>query len=372
MSDNRKLKPSPPPALPMRLALGLGALVTLAHLWMLSGLSTQLRLQLGLQAQPAAPPPAKFSTRRIDPAPQAARPPATAAAPAPARAQPPRLQAPLQASGPAPAQTMAHSQPEEPPQAVETSPHPAAPAAPAAAEPHAEPAPALAQAAAPPPPPAAQAPRLQVPGSVRLKYELSGHARGFPYSANAQITWHQDGRHYDAQLELSGLLLMSPRTSSSVGEIGPLGVVPRRFSDKMRGEQATHFQPEQGRIVFSNNAPEAPWQAGVQDRLSVFFQLASLLAGDPARFVPGAQVHLPAAASREVDSWTFTVTGTPTLTLPAGVQATVALRRESRRPHDQAIDIWFAPALDYLPVRIRIVQGNGDVLDQKLSALQPL
>jgi len=219
-------------------------------------------------------------------------------------------------------------------------------------------------------PPSSDTPKLQLPGSVRLKYELSGQSRGLNYSANAQLSWHNESQRYEARLLISGLLILTPRLSVSVGELGPQGVEPRRFSDKARSEQATHFQPERGRIVFSNNAPEVPWQTGVQDRLSLFFQLAGMLAGDPERYVAGTQVRVPTAGSREVDTWTFTVTGTPTLVLPSGEQATVALRREARRAYDQTIEIWFAPNLGHLPVRMRITQGNGDVLDQKLASVQ--
>ena len=242
-------------------------------------------------------------------------------------------------------------------------PTPSPPAAPQA--------PVLAQADGVQTPPPSDSPKLQLPGSVRLQYELSGQSRGLNYSANALLTWHNEVTRYEARLLISGLLLLTPRLSISAGELGPQGVAPRRFSDKARSEQATHFQPERGRIVFSNNAPEAPWQPGVQDRLSLFFQLAGMLAGEPKRYGPGTQVRVPTTGTREVDTWTFTVTGTPTLTLPSGEQATVALRREPRRAYDQTIEIWLAPHLGFVPVRMRITQGNGDVLDQKLASLQP-
>ena len=242
-------------------------------------------------------------------------------------------------------------------------PTPSPPAAPQA--------PVLAQADGVQTPPPSDSPKLQLPGSVRLQYELSGQSRGLNYSANALLTWHNEVTRYEARLLISGLLILTPRLSISAGELGPQGVAPRRFSDKARSEQATHFQPERGRIVFSNNAPEAPWQPGVQDRLSLFFQLAGMLAGEPERYGPGTQVRVPTTGTREVDTWTFTVTGTPTLTLPSGEQATVALRREPRRAYDQTIEIWLAPHLGFLPVRMRITQGTGDVLDQKLASLQP-
>lgn len=361
-----KLKPSgrPPRPLPPRLALGLGAAVTAVHLWLLGSAMPPL----GVEAQPAPPAPLQFSTRRIDPAPPvaarpAAPPPRPALRPARPGAAVPAA-APTQQEGPASAPAPASVAVAEPQQAAAEA-VPAEAAAEAAAE-------APADTPAVPPPPVAQAAAPQLPQSVRLRYELSGQTRGLSYAAQGQLTWQHDGQRYEARMVVNGLLLLRPRTMTSTGELGPLGVVPRRFSDHARTEQATHFQPERGRIVFSSNAPEAPWQPGAQDRLSLFFQLAGLLAADPALHAKGTQIQVLTAGTREADTWTFTVTGTPMLALPAGEQATVALRREPRRDYDQTIELWFAPALGHLPVRIRITQGNGDVLDQRLAAVEPM
>lgn len=388
MIDNRKLKPSgPPPPLSPRLALGLGTAVAVVHLWLLASAP----LQLGLDAAAPGPATLQLSTRQIEA-------PAPAPAPAPATPRPlasrPTVRLPAgqelaQTAAPPEAAPAAPAPAPEPAQAPVTTPEPAvasmptteaAQAAPlpeqpkapdAAPAPAPDPAPALAQAAPEPPLPQ-QSASLKVPGSVRLQYALSGQARGFQYSADGLMTWQQDGQRYQARMVISAFLLLNPRIMTSAGELGPLGVSPRRFSDKARTEQATHFQPEQGRILFSSNAPEVPWRPGAQDRLSIFFQLAGMLAAEPARFVPGTQVQILTAGTREADTWTFTVVGTPTLALPAGEQATIALKREPRREFDQTIEIWFAPALGYLPVRIRLSQANGDVVDQKLASVQPL
>lgn len=358
MNANRKLKPSgtPPRPLSPALALGLGAVVLLAHLWLLASAP----LPLGVQASETAP--LRFSTRRIEPAPPASAPPAkTAARPAAAAAATPISAAATEAATVASA-TAAGSP-------VEATPSPQA----SHSEPVTAPAPDRVAAVHPPAeahtPPAQAAPHPQLPGSARLRYELSGQSRGFHYSADGELDWQQDSQRYEARMVISGLLMLRPRVMTSVGELGEQGLVPRRYSDKLRSEQATHFQPERGRIVFSSNAPEAAWQSGTQDRVSMFFQLAGLLAAEPGRYKAGAQLQLPTAGSREVETWTFTVTGTPTLALPIGEQPTLALRREPRQPHDQTIEIWFAPALGYLPARIRITQGNGDVIDQKLAAV---
>jgi hypothetical protein len=33
--------------------------------------------------------------------------------------------------------------------------------------------------------------------------------------------------------------------------------------------------------------------------------------------------------------------------------------------------VWFAPALGYLPVRLRITNANGDTVDQLLRSVAP-
>jgi len=371
LNANRKLKPSDavPRPLSPALALGLGAVVLMVHLWLLS--STPLPLAV----QSSEPAPLRWSTRRIEPAPPATS-PATSPVTRPTRQAPPQ---PV-ATAAHPAAVAPDAAPSNPSHAVAdtTLPAEAAPLPHAAqSEPVAAPAApeTLAHAAAPAPSqtptPALQAaPHPQLPGSARLRYELSGQSRGFHYSAHGELSWQQDSQHYQASMVISGLLMLRPRVMTSVGDLAAEGLVPRRYSDKVRSEQATHFQPERGRIIFSSNAPEAAWQSGTQDRVSMFFQLAGLLAAEPERYKTGAQLQLPTAGSREVETWTFTVTGAPTLELPIGRQATLALRREPRQPYDQTIEIWFAPALGYLPARIRISQGNGDVIDQKLSALE--
>lgn len=231
-------------------------------------------------------------------------------------------------------------------------------------------APSAAPAGAPASPPAAeQRLTLALPGSARLNYQLSGRSRGFEYSGSGQIDWQQDGQRYQARLAINVMLLAS-RSQTSVGEIGPEGLSPRRYSERSRGELAVHFQPELGRISFSANSPPVTWRAGTQDRLSLTFQLAAMLAGDPGRFKPGTLVSIPTASSRNLEPWDFTVMGSESLSLPIGPQTALRLKREPRHLYDQTIEIWFAPALGYLPVRILLSQGNGDLADQRLASIE--
>ncbi len=215
----------------------------------------------------------------------------------------------------------------------------------------------------------AWAKRYSVPGSLNLKYEVSSNK--FPFSLNAELGWQQDGASYDAKLSFGAFGLR--RVQTSRGQITVDGLAPTRFSDKYRSEIAAHFVREKGQVTFSANTPDAPLLAGAQDRLSVVLQLAAMVAGDPERFVRASTITLQIIGPRDVDIWLFTVEEDETLSLPGGPQATRKLVRNPRREFDQKVELWLAPALGYLPARIRITEANGDYIDQKwLSSEAPV
>ncbi len=168
-------------------------------------------------------------------------------------------------------------------------------------------------------------------------------------------------------MEVSAFLLGS-RVQTSTGQLGSDGLEPARFSDRLRSEQAAHFVRDQGKVVFSANTPEAPLLQGAQDRLSVLFQLAAMLAGEPQRYPPATTITLPIVGPRDADTWLFTVGEPETLHLPGGELATLKLTRNPRSEYDQRLELWLAPSLGYLPVRLRLSQANGDVLDQQWRA----
>ena len=209
----------------------------------------------------------------------------------------------------------------------------------------------------PPVPPAPT--RIAAP--FEIQYEVALRTRGQLHSAQGQLQWHHDGRDYDARLEIG------PRVQTSSGELRPEGLAPRRFSDKLRSEQAAHFDPALGRIVFSSNRPEAPLAPLAQDRLSLWLQLGALLAADPARYPAGSRIALQTVGTAEADVWTFTVEGAEALQIDGRELATVKLARAASRLYDPAVELWLAPTLDYLPVRIRSTLSNGDGVDQLAS-----
>jgi hypothetical protein len=296
--------------------------------------------------------------------------------------------------------TISVARPAEAPQLPRTPPQAAA--APATPRPEAKPAPreeqhADAPAASAPPvlpvppvPPVPQAqekPRSAEPGSVApetavtpftptvlgvpqpsvMRYEVTLRSRGFTVQGQARLDWWHNGQQYDLRLELSAPGLRE-RVQQSAGQITEEGLAPDRFSDKSRGEQATHFDRAQQRLVFSNNRPEAALAAGMQDRLSVVVQLSMLVAGDAARFPPGTQIAIPTASTREAEDWVFRVEGEEDLDLPGGHLRALKLERLPRKEFDQKVELWLAPGKDYAPVRLRLTNPDGGTVDQRWAS----
>lgn len=233
---------------------------------------------------------------------------------------------------------------------------------PPAALPVTEPAPP-----APPPPSATAGDRwpARVAAPQRLVYEVSGEIRRLPYTARSELLWQHDGAQYRARLEV-GALFMGSRVQTSEGRLDDHGLSPLRFGDRSRQEQAAHFDAASGRIRFSANTPEAALSPGAQDRLSLFLQVGALAAANPDRFAPGSTITVQTASARDADLWVLRVGEPETLDLPAGPVTALALVREPRRPYDIRLELWLAPAMNYLPVRVRLTQANGDFVDQQL------
>lgn len=220
------------------------------------------------------------------------------------------------------------------------------------------------------PPPAAKAVRKYVfPPSSHLKYDVKGEIKGFPYHVNGDLQWTQDGKTYNARMEISHFLLGS-RVQTSTGRLGPHGLEPIRFGDKVRSEVAAHFDYEKNKVTFSANTPEAPLLPGAQDQLSVTLQIASMLAADPKLFTPASTLSFQAVGPKSSESWVFTVGVSEKLGLPGGEMSALRVWREPNGEYDSRVEMWFAPDMGYLPVRIRLSQANGDVADQLWRSTQ--
>jgi hypothetical protein len=335
-----------------RLAL-LTLFVLAAHLWLLGGWQRIVT--------PARPAP--FIARTVTP--PAATPAAPVERPVERVAAAPATKSPAAL---APAPTAPRKQALAP--ESQRAPAPAAPSASGLPERRDQ-----AEAAAPAPPPATQvagaarATKFAVTPSARFHYDVIAQAKGMTLHGTAVLEWHNANGEYQAEMSMSSPVpFVRPRTQRSSGRVTAEGLAPLRFSDKVRTEEAAHFDRDNGRVVFSTNKPQAALEPGAQDRLSIVMQLGAMLAGEPAKYRPGTTITVQTASTKEAEPWTFTVEDTEWLELPGGRVSAVRLARNPRKEYDVKVELWLAPGAAYAPVRLRLTQPNGDWVDQQWSS----
>ena len=207
------------------------------------------------------------------------------------------------------------------------------------------------------------------PPSTRLTYKLSGHYRG-PVDGTAQVEWLRQGNRYQVRMGTAIGPVLS-RNIVSEGELTARGLAPRRFT----GEQKVifrdakrwrlDFEPDRVQLADGSSVPS---QAGVQDEASQFVQLTWLFTTQPERLRVGQTIELPLVISRKLDRWVYDVVAEETLYFPFGAVPTLHIKpRREASGGDMSAEIWIAPTLQYLPVRILIRQSTDSFADLRLE-----
>ncbi len=190
-----------------------------------------------------------------------------------------------------------------------------------------------------------------------------------------QVTWRHDGKRYALRSvsETAGLLaaLKPARTvQESLGELGAEGLRPLSFSyEKKRGTDSASFDWSAGVLHLRNE--QVALLAGTQDLLSLNAQLAL----HPVR---GGVRDILVVTGSKLQSYHLEVAGEERLMLGAHSYASVHVYALSG---NERIDFWLPEpgksaklekgqsslASFALPLRIRVTDKNGMVLDQSLD-----
>ncbi len=315
--------------------------------------------------------------RTLEPAAPA---PVVVAAPAPAAPaapRPRRVRAPARAASAASAASAPEDIKPAPVAMVEEVLPVAAVATPPPEPAASEPVPSPAAVAAPSAPSASAAEAsFEWPPSTRLTYKLVGNYRG-EIHGSARVQWVRVGPRYQVHMDVSVGPSFAPlmsRNMTSDGELGEAGLVPRRYDEATKlpfqspRRVAVQFTPE---TVTLANGSTREAMAGVQDTASQFVQMTWLFTTQPELLRVGNSISLPLALPRRMDRWTYDVLAEQRLATPVGELDTFHLkpRRADDRPRGElSAEVWFAPSLQYLPVRIRIQQDAETYIDLMMDA----
>lgn len=221
---------------------------------------------------------------------------------------------------------------------------------------------------------AASAPQAQAqdhwPPDTRVSYRLGGQARGGELYGDARVQWQRDGARYQVQLDID-ITLLARLVMTSQGEFTADELRPQTFEETRRSRvRSVRIEPHG--VVLANGRV-LPRPEGVQDTASQFVELAHRFATGRQPLRIGETVQLWLARPGGVDLWTYDVVGMEPLPTPK--LGTVEAYHLKPRPLAQArgnitAEMWFAPSLNYLPVRVRVSMGEEAHVDLLVDRIE--
>lgn len=235
----------------------------------------------------------------------------------------------------------------------------AVPPAPTIEEP--PPAPVAVAAAESPPPPVPPAIALPARGSIR--FAVIRGTEGFVVGQSIH-EWEHDGSRYQARsvTETTGIAaVFKPArvVQASEGRIHVGGLQPVGFRhEKLKGTDTAAFDWE--RHLLSYDGKEVMLPDGTQDMLSLYYQAGLLALSAP-------MLELPVATGRKLERYRFNALGEEALTVDGKEWRTLHL---AAKTGTDGIELWIAPELHGLPLKIRFVDRKGEIFDQIAIAIE--
>jgi hypothetical protein len=193
--------------------------------------------------------------------------------------------------------------------------------------------------------------------------------------ARLEYSVRHDGEQYEIRTlakadGLASFVYSGVLTQQSVGRIGPDGLEPSRYVEQRgnRPQRSVSFDHDQRLLTTADRRSTVLLPAGTQDRLSVIYQLGLQARATPERFGVGTTHEVPVASMSRVTSQSFSVVGEETLMSADGPLRALHLSRTAPDgSEDPSIDVWLGYDLGMLPVRVRIADPGGRVLDQVIE-----
>ncbi len=206
------------------------------------------------------------------------------------------------------------------------------------------------------------------PADTRLTYELSGVFRG-PLHGRAQVQWQREGAQYQVRVAIDPNLLPG-WVMTSQGEVLAEGLSPRVYEEVQINRTRTVRLGESA--VTLNDGRSVPRPANVQDTASQFIELSHRFATGQVALAASGQISVYLARPGAVDLWTYDISGPEFLETKLGRLETWRLKpRPIAHPRGNITpEIWFAPALRFLPVRIRVNQGEENFVDLLVEQIE--
>jgi hypothetical protein len=200
------------------------------------------------------------------------------------------------------------------------------------------------------------------PPAFRLDYDARATRSILSLSGDSALILSRRADSYALVSETKAGFWFSARQSSR-GRIGPDGVVPEEYNERNpnRPQMTTRFDWSGGQVSFTATDKIVATEPQMQDRLSLLLEL-----GWPKR-ARAPKFDVPVAGVRGASIYHFVERGPETVDTPAGRFETVKLERPMDASDDR-LEVWLAPSLCNLPVRVRFTDRKGTVIANELRS----
>lgn len=234
------------------------------------------------------------------------------------------------------------------------------------------------------------------PGDTRLTYALGGYFRG-ELHGDAQVQWTRPvagtaaagkdtaapapapapataSDRYQVRISL-GIGPISTQFTSQ-GRIRATGLVPEVYEEQLPNGRRRSVTLDAQSALLQNGQrlprPDGP-QELVQDTASQFVELGQRFTSGRARLAAGETVRVWLARPGGLDEWTYDVGPPETIDLPdIGPVLAYGLtpRPIANSRGTITAQMWFAPSLQHLPVRIKVTLNNETHVDLRIKKIE--
>ncbi|MBI2772802.1 MAG: DUF3108 domain-containing protein [Burkholderiales bacterium] len=206
------------------------------------------------------------------------------------------------------------------------------------------------------------------PPDTRLSYRVGGFFRG-EIHGKATVQWQRDALGYQVAVDIG--LGLATFVMTSQGEFSAEGLHPRMYQESRNGSPRNLAVGEES-VVLSDGTT-VPRPPGLQDTASQFVELSQRFASGREPLEVGNTLSFWMARPGGTDLWTYDVAERETLRTPqyGDVEAFRLKPRPLARPRGNiTAEMWFAPSLKYLPVRIKVSMGDGVYVDLLIEKIE--
>jgi hypothetical protein len=236
---------------------------------------------------------------------------------------------------------------------------------------------------------AALASQGQWPSDTRLSYQLGGYFRG-ELHGNAQVQWTRPMATGSASVSAATQALPSDRYQVRIdiqvalakvqmvsqGRVSTLGLQPEAYEELLPSgaRRSVSLTAQEVKLMDGRLLPKPPnTLEAVQDTASQFVDLGHRFTTGQARLVQGEVVRVWLARPAGLDEWIYDVGPAETIYLPTlgAVQAYHLNPRPLAKARGTIVaQIWIAPSLQNLPVRIKITLNSETHVDLLVNKIE--